>query len=118
MPSFKENVIKVVNKIPHGKVMSYGQVALYAGFPRGARQVGWILNKLDYESKVPWWRVINNAGRISIKGSEYLPIEQKEKLESEGVKVHDDFTFDIEKYRYIPKENEFIELEMDKGYSF
>ncbi|MBI2414429.1 MGMT family protein [candidate division WWE3 bacterium] len=115
MTKFKENVIKIVSKIPYGKVMSYGQVALCASFPRGARQVGWILNKLNYEEtkNLPWWRVVNNEGRISIKNSEYLPPEQKQKLEAEGLKIKKDLTFDINNYRYIPTPEEYLELTDD-----
>ena len=46
MSKFKDGVIKVVNLIPYGKIVSYGQVALYLGLPRAARQVGWVLNGL------------------------------------------------------------------------
>ena len=51
--------------IPYGRVVSYGQVAAYVGVPRGARQVGWTLRRLE-DIDIPWWRVINNEGRISI----------------------------------------------------
>ena len=116
MSEFKSRVIRVVNSIPESKVASYGQVALYVGMPRAARQVGWILNGLDGNTFVPWWRVVNNTGRISIKGSRYSAMEQKEILENEGVKVSDDLTFDIEKYRFKPDE-EFIEkLRLEKHY--
>lgn len=116
MSKFKDRVIKVVNMVPYGKVVSYGQVALYIGIPRAARQVGWILNGLEGKTKVPWWRVVNNKGRISIKGSRYSAVEQKELLESEGIKVSEDLTFDINKCRFIP-DNKFIKmLELDNVY--
>ena len=102
MSTFKNLVIDIVRKIPRGKVVSYGQVALYAGVPRAARQVGWILSRMEEKNPVPWWRVVNNAGRVSIKGSMYSANEQRALLESEGVDVGDDLMFDIEKYRYTP----------------
>ncbi len=98
--SFKQKVIQIVNSIPFGTVASYGQVALLADSPRAARQVGWILNKLEGKTEVPWWRIINNSGRISIKGSHYNALDQKERLLEEGIIVDEDFNIDIEKYRY------------------
>lgn len=99
--TFKEKVIVAVDIIPKGKVVSYGQVAAAAGSPRAARQVGWVLHGLDGDNKLPWWRVINNLGCISIKGNFYsTPLLQKKLLEKERVKVTSDFQIDIEKYRY------------------
>lgn len=99
--TFKEQVIEVVRKIPRGKVVSYGQVATAIGNPRGARQVGWALHTLDGDNSVPWWRVINNEGRISIKGNVMsTPLAQKKFLESEGVFVAEDLGIEIEKYRH------------------
>jgi methylated-DNA-protein-cysteine methyltransferase-like protein len=116
MSLFKEHIIKVISAIPFGKVVSYGQVALYVGMPRAARQVGWILNGLEGKTEVPWWRVVNNTGRISIKGSKYSAIEQKELLESEGINVRNDLTFDIEEYRFRPDMKFIRKLELDSTY--
>ncbi|HMR55376.1 MAG TPA: methylated-DNA--[protein]-cysteine S-methyltransferase [Candidatus Doudnabacteria bacterium] len=99
--TFKEQVIEVVRKIPRGRVVSYGQVAAAIGSPRGARQVGWALHTLDGDHSVPWWRVINNEGRISIKGNMMsTPLVQKKFLESEGIKVSKSLEIEIEKYRH------------------
>jgi len=99
--NFREQVIEVVKKIPKGRVASYGQVAAACGSPRAARQVGWMLNTLDGNNKIPWWRVINNAGYISIKRNEIAtPLLQKNFLEHENVVVTDDLKIDIKKYRY------------------
>jgi methylated-DNA-protein-cysteine methyltransferase-like protein len=76
-------------------------VAVYVGVPRGARQVGWTLKRIEESIRLPWWRVINNEGRITIKGNMYnTPDIQKQLLEAEGIKVTDDLTLDIKKYRY------------------
>lgn len=99
--NFREKVIAAVKKIPKGKVVSYGQVASYCGSPRAARQVGWMLHSIDGNNQLPWWRVINNQGRISIKGNMMsTPLAQKEFLLSEGILVDEDMKIDIEKYRY------------------
>lgn len=118
MTKFKEQVIKIVSLIPKGKVASYGQVALYVGMPRAARQVGWILNGLEEKIAVPWWRIVNNQGRISIKGSKYSAVEQKALLIQEGIEVRDDMTFDIEKYRYNPDEKFIKKLRLGEAHIY
>ncbi len=97
--SFKQNVIQNVIAIPFGCVASYGQIAALAGNPRAARQVGWILNKLD-DLTVPWWRVVNNTGKITIKGSAFTPTDQVERLLLEGIVFTKDFEIDMKKYRW------------------
>ena len=69
LSNFTQKVIEVVQSIPLGKVVSYGQVAVYIGVPRAARQVGWTLRGIEESVSLPWWRVINNKGRISIEGN-------------------------------------------------
>jgi methylated-DNA-protein-cysteine methyltransferase-like protein len=101
MNSFKDRVINFVKKIPRGRVVSYGYVAAACGKPRAARQVGAILKLADISaSKIPWWRVVNNRGIISIKGNWTATKElQRQLLEKDGIKVGRDFTLDIGKYR-------------------
>jgi methylated-DNA-protein-cysteine methyltransferase related protein len=99
--NFREQVIDAVKKIPKGRVVSYGQVAAECGSPRAARQVGWMLHTLDGNNQVPWWRVINNLGYISIKGNLIsTPLAQKKFLEDEGIPVSTDMQIDIAKFRY------------------
>ncbi len=112
MTKFKNAVINVVARVPKGNVVSYGQVALYVGAARAARQVGWILNGLT-DVSIPWWRVINNTGRISIKGSQYSAQEQKALLIKEGIEIKDDLTLDMEKYRFHPDESFIKRLGLD-----
>ena len=119
MSKLKSRVIEIVKMIPYGFVASYGQVALMAGVPRGARMVGQILRNTEDDilagmDDLPWWRVINNAGRISIKGTKYhTPLMQKEKLAAEGIEVKDDLTFDIEKYRFRPSPDQLGKMGLD-----
>lgn len=105
MSAFSDAVVRVVQAIPRGRVMSYGQVALYVGMPRAARQVGWTLNRLEGVD-MPWWRVANNAGRVSIKSFTHPALEQAKLLESEGVELTKELTFDIDRYRYLPSDAE------------
>lgn len=96
---FQEQVLEVVRAIPRGRVLTYGQVALLVGTPRGARQVGRIL----YLSgrKVPWQRVINRFGGLSTYkiGS---GAEQRQLLEAEGVRFSSEGVVDLEKYLWRP----------------
>ena len=86
-PNFFDRVYAVVRQIPRGKVASYGQIAALLGYPQAARTVGWALNALtDSEIRdVPWQRVINSAGRISISRADLSADIQRARLEEEGV---------------------------------
>ena len=61
-------IYAVVSRIPKGRVATYGQVAALAGLPRQARLVGYALHTLPTDSDVPWHRVVNAAGKISLRG--------------------------------------------------
>lgn len=84
MQPFTEKAIAVIKSIPRGKVMTYGQVAAYAGSPRGARQVVRILHSMSKKHSLPWHRVVNAKGEISIKDDEGS-FTQKALLEEEGI---------------------------------
>ncbi|MFJ8264373.1 MGMT family protein [Peribacillus asahii] len=101
MEKFTERVIRVIQQIPPGNVMTYGQIAKLAGSPRGARQVVRILHSSSHKYELPWHRVINAKGEISIKNEE-LSFVQKVKLEQEGVQIQND-KIDLVKYRYHPR---------------
>lgn len=76
---------EVVERIPEGRVATYGQVALLAGRSGRARLVGHALSCLEEESDVPWHRVINARGEISRRGLGDSEHYQRILLESEGV---------------------------------
>ncbi len=101
--SFRERVLEIVSQIPHGKVLSYGVVAALAGNSRSPRQVGGILRSLTVkEDRVPWWRVVNKEGYLSInQGGAIEKQLQRSLLESEGVEVSEDFTIDMNKYLWV-----------------
>lgn len=115
MSEFKKAVLRVVSLIPKGRVASYGQVALLAGVPRGARQVGNILCQHG-EGNTPWWRVINNAGRITTTCLDHTALRQKERLQNEGVDVDDNLKIEIEKYRWLPDKKTIKSLELEEKY--
>jgi methylated-DNA-protein-cysteine methyltransferase related protein len=76
----------MVRRCPRGRVVSYGGVAALLGHPRAARGVGTALSALPDGSDVPWWRVVNRNGEISIKGVPHGPQLQRALLLAEGVK--------------------------------
>ena len=87
-PGFYARVYAVVRQVPAGRVTTYGQVATLLGSPRVARQVGFALSALrhkDVDEPVPWHRVINGRGRISVRGESVRGCRQQELLEDEGV---------------------------------
>lgn len=101
--SFFEQVYAVVRRIPPGTVTSYGRVAQMLGRPNAARAVGYALSALkdDDDNKhgnVPWHRVVNSQGRISIKNREYSARQQATLLRDEGVVVSEDLHIDLEEF--------------------
>lgn len=76
----------VVRRIPRGRVATYGQVAALAGRPGHARQAGYALHALGEHTTVPWHRVVNAQGRLSLArlGPE-AGFEQRFRLEREGI---------------------------------
>ena len=86
MADFASEVYRLVRKCPRGKIVSYGGVAAMLGQPRAARAVGRALNTLPDSSNVPWWRVVNSRGEVSIRGVQHGEILQRKLLEREGIK--------------------------------
>lgn len=101
-PRFYPYVYRVVAKVPRGKVVTYGQVAAILGVPRAARAVGTALRYLprSLHRKVPWQRVINAQGGISIRGDVLRAEEQRWLLEDEGVVFDRHGRVDLKTYRW------------------
>src|SRR5262245_23497090 len=82
-------ILATIERIPEGRVATYGQIALLAGLRGHARQVGYALRNLPEGSRVPWQRVINAKGEVSGRGeanlSGYWEGFQRHLLEEEGV---------------------------------
>lgn len=100
--NFYEQVYAVVRRIPRGKVTSYGRIAQMLGRPRAARAVGYALNALKDKDEtyadVPWQRVINSQGRISIVNRENSASRQAELLRMEGVVVDENLRVNLDVY--------------------
>ena len=98
MEQFTIKVLKIISSIPSGKVMTYGQIAWVAGKPKGARQVARILHSMSEKYNLPWHRVVNSKGTISLKGSACQL--QRNLLEAEGVVFSTQATIDLTQYAY------------------
>jgi methylated-DNA-protein-cysteine methyltransferase-like protein len=80
-----ERVYAVVRRIPRGRVATYGQVAVLAGLPGHARQIGYALHALPARSAVPWHRVVNAKGEVSARAVRGAELAQRMLLAREGV---------------------------------
>lgn len=101
--SFYEQVYAVVRRIPQGQVTSYGRIANMLGRPQAARAVGYALSALKERrpgegEDVPWQRVVNSQGRISLPNRENAAVRQAQLLRAEGVFVGADLRIDLDRY--------------------
>jgi len=101
MTPFTEKVIRIIQSIPEGKVMTYGGIALAAGSPRGARQVVRILHSMSRKHKLPWHRVINAKGMISLSEDESHSLQQLNLL-AEGIVFDQRGVIDLKRFQYVP----------------
>jgi methylated-DNA-protein-cysteine methyltransferase-like protein len=85
MQEFEQQIFTVLFYLPAGKLTTYGRLSKSAGYPNHSRQVGRILSRLPKKTKLPWFRVVNSAGKISLCGDAFK--EQKRLLEKEGITV-------------------------------
>ena len=95
-------IYDVVRRIPHGKVASYGQVALLAGNPRWARVVGYALHVNPRPGTIPCHRVVMRDGSLTT-GFAFGGLDaQRALLECEGVSFTDDGRVDLQRHRWQP----------------
>jgi methylated-DNA-protein-cysteine methyltransferase-like protein len=95
--AFSEAVVALVKAIPRGRVATYGQLAALAGNPGAARQVARLLHTLSEKEGLPWHRVLNREGRISLpRGRGYE--EQRARLVAEGVRFGPGDRLDLARY--------------------
>jgi methylated-DNA-protein-cysteine methyltransferase-like protein len=97
---FTERVIITIKKIPRGKVATYGQIASYAGNPGAARQVAYILHSSSQKENLPWQRVVNSKGGISLKRGHGFEL-QRQLLLDEGVAFNNDDRIDLERFAWL-----------------
>ena len=83
--STHDAILAIVRRIPRGRVATYGQIAALAGLARQPRLVGYALHALPNSTTVPWHRVINARGMVSIRSDGTASLSQRLLLEREGV---------------------------------
>lgn len=101
--NFFEQVYKVVQLIPYGRVTNYGAIARYLGSPQSSRMVGWALNSNHSRvDLVPAHRVVNRngllTGKVHFGGSNVM----QQLLENEGIRVEEDKVVDFKKIFWDP----------------
>jgi methylated-DNA-protein-cysteine methyltransferase-like protein len=100
--SFTRRVYHVVQRIPPGRIISYGGIAALLGTPRAARGVGQALCTLADEHGTPWWRVVNRNGEISTRCAHHGPLLQRMLLEAEGVQFDRNGRIDWKRFGWEP----------------
>lgn len=81
-------IYTALKSVPAGKVVTYGQLAKMAGLPRAARLVGTVLCQLPEGTDLPWHRVVNAQGKISMPEGSSGYKEQSRRLQSENVTIN------------------------------
>jgi methylated-DNA-protein-cysteine methyltransferase-like protein len=92
---------KTVSRVPRGRVATYGQIARLAGLRGQARLVGYAMHALPAGTRVPWQRVVNARGEISLPGASAL--RQRKLLESEGVRFDARGRIDLDRFLWQPR---------------
>ena len=98
----RERIYTIVALIPAGRVATYGQIAELAGLGHQARRVGYALAALGPGNDVPWHRVVNAKGEISLRARGGAEARQRTLLEREGVHFDDRGRIDLSRFRWKP----------------
>ena len=93
-------IYEVIRRVPEGRVATYGQVAVLAGLPGHARQVGYALHASRPEDELPWQRIVNAKGEVSPRSEPGYEGLQRVLLEAEGVVFNDAGRIDLSRYRW------------------
>ena len=102
-PTFDQSVWLFIEQIPHGRLATYVQIADLIGAWGGARQVGWALRRLQLSSDVPWHRVVNAKGQISMSPSrEGGGWMQRDLLIKEGIPVDPEGGLPLKRFLWRP----------------
>jgi len=96
----RTRIYEVVQRIPRGKVATYGQIAILAGLRGHARQVGYALAALAAGSRVPWHRVINAKGCVSVRSAPGDDNRQRGLLEKERIQFDERGRVSLSRYQW------------------
>lgn len=102
-PSSYQRIYAATRKIPRGRVSTYGRIATLAGLGGHARQVGYAMHALPAGSMVPWHRVINAQGEISLRRRPGAELTQRMLLEREGIRFSGRGRVDLARYGWPGK---------------
>lgn len=105
---FAERVYAIVQRIPPGRVTTYGRIARAAGLTRSARMVGWLLHEAPADVAAVAHRVVNRNGELTGGWAWGHPSVMRALLEEEGVTFVDEYRVDLERHLWEP-EDEFSE---------
>jgi methylated-DNA-protein-cysteine methyltransferase-like protein len=95
-------VYALVRACPRGRVTTYGWLGAAVGYPRGARMVGWIMNRMPHGADVPAHRVINSKGELTGSWAFGQKGRMRRLLEEEGVAFGADERVDLKRYGWDP----------------
>ncbi len=98
MTPFSEEAIKIMQSIPKGKVATYGQIAILAGNQRAARRISHLIHTCSKKYKLPWHRIVNIQGKISLKDEKFEI--QYELLKAEGIEFGIGNAIDLKKFGF------------------
>ena len=98
MTPFSEQAIKIMQSIPKGKVTTYGQIAILAGNHRAARRISRLIHTCSKKYNLPWHRIVNIQGKISLTGEQFEI--QYELLKLEGIEFGLNNAIDLKKFGF------------------
>ena len=103
---FTSEAIRLIKAIPKGRVATYGQIAYLTGLYPSVRRVVRILHSCSEKEGLPWHRVVNRKGTISLRpGAGYE--KQKALLQGEGIIFDEKDRIDLERFLWDPEDDEF-----------
>lgn len=107
-----QRIYKVVRRIPPGNVVSYGKIARMLN--TGPRQVGYAMAAVTAELKVPWHRVINSKGELSLRKQGREDARQRALLLQEGIVFDQYGRVDFDRYGWVEAELPFSEEQLQQ----
>ena len=102
-PGRYERIYRAVRRVPRGRVATYGDIARLAGLERQPRLVGYALHAAPAGARLPWHRIVNARGGISLgRGVPGGDLEQRFRLEREGIEFDANGRIQLSRYRWKP----------------
>jgi methylated-DNA-protein-cysteine methyltransferase-like protein len=94
-----DRIYRVIRRVPRGRVATYGQIAELAS-ASGPRQVGYALHSLPEGHDIPWHRIINARGAISLDSGIGGGSLQRALLEAEKIEFNANGRIDLKRYQW------------------